>query len=72
MVVSAVALYGVRVIRIGRVLRAVRHEDDGVQLYAVAHRDHHVATRILEAVVRRLKIVRRFARIIRVFLRRLR
>ena len=34
-----------------RVARAFGHEDDGVQLDAVAHRDHHLAARVVEAGV---------------------
>ena len=32
-----------------RIARPLRHDDDGVELHAVAHRDHHVA---LDVVVR--------------------
>ena len=41
---------------------ALRDEDDRVQLHAVAHRDHHVALDVVEAVVGRFELLRRFAR----------
>ena len=43
----------------GRPLRAPGHEDDRVQLDAVAHRDHHVALGVVEAFGRRAKGRRR-------------
>ena len=43
-----------------RVLGAFGNEDDRMQLHAVAHRNHHFATNVVEAVVRRFKLRRRF------------
>ena len=40
----------------------LRHEDDRVQLHAVAHRDHHLAPHVVEAVVRRHEARRHLAR----------
>ena len=44
-----------------RVRGAVRHEDHGVQLRSVAHRDHHVAAHVVKAESARLYRGRRFA-----------
>ena len=55
----------------GRSLRSLRDQDDGVQLDAVPHRNHHVAPDVVEARVGRLKRRRRFARQGRSRLRRL-
>ena len=45
-----------------RASRALRHDHDRVQLHAVAHRDHHDALDVVEAVVHRLERCRRLAR----------
>ena len=41
---------------------ALRHQDDGVQLHAVAHRNHDVALHVVEGVGHRLERRRRLAR----------
>src|SRR5205823_5382175 len=48
-----------------RAARALRHEDHRVQLHAVAHRDHHVAPRVVVLVGRPREMLRRFARKLR-------
>src|SRR5436853_923195 len=42
-------------------VRALRHEDHGMKLDPIAHRNHHVAPRVVEAVVRRLELLGSFA-----------
>ena len=49
-----------------RAFRALRNQDDGVQLDAVAHGDHHLAPDVVEAVVGRLELGRDLARQCRV------
>ena len=44
----------------GRPRCALRHDDDGVQLHAVAHRDHHVALDVVEGGGHRHQLRRRF------------
>ena len=44
------------------VLRAFRNQDDRMQLHAVAHRDHHIARRVVIAGVGRLQFLRSLAR----------
>ena len=45
-----------------RSFRALRDQDDGVQLDAVAHGNHHLAPGVVEAVVGRLELGRDLAR----------
>ena len=44
-----------------RVLRALRHQDDGVQLHSVAHGDHDVAADVVEAIGNGRELSRRLA-----------
>src|SRR5207302_10050774 len=43
-----------------RVLDALRHEDDRVQFYPVAHGDHHLAPDVIETIIDGLEFGRRF------------
>ena len=45
----------------GRVFGAFGDEDDGVELYAVAHGDHDVTPRVIEAIGDRSDLGGRFA-----------
>ncbi len=45
----------------GGMLRAIRNEDDGMQLHAVPHGNHGLASRIVEARGGRFQLGRRFA-----------
>src|SRR6185437_12505941 len=49
-----------------RVLRALRHENDNMQLHPVAHRDHRIAALVIEARRARLEMRRRLAGILRI------
>ena len=44
-----------------RPLRSLWDQDYGVQLHAIAHWNHHVATDIIKAIIRRLEFLWRLA-----------
>src|SRR5262249_15289246 len=46
----------------GRIFRAFRNEDDRVELYAVAHKNHYISAQVIPSAVGHFKLRKRFGR----------